>query len=76
MVLCLIDKPVRTSSDLFSSNKQTLDKGAISLSKMNSPIKNVIDLLSDVCSQPQELSIDPVEGGLEKVSLSGILTVK
>lgn len=76
MVLCLIDKPVRTSSDLFSSNKQTLDKGAFSLSKMNSPIKNIIDLFSDVCSQPQELSIDPVEGGLEKVSLSGILTVK
>lgn len=40
------------------------------------PIENVIDLFSDVCSQPQELSINPVQGGFEEVSLSGILTVK
>lgn len=40
------------------------------------PIENVIDLFSDVRSEPQELSIDPVEGGFEEVSLSGILTVK
>lgn len=40
------------------------------------PIENVIDLFSDVRSQSQELSIDPVEGSFEEVSLSGILTVK
>lgn len=40
------------------------------------PIENVIDLFSDVRSQPQELSVDPVEGSFEEVSLSRILTVK
>lgn len=44
--------------------------------KERSPIENIIDLFSDIRSQAQELSVDPVEGGLQEVSLSGILTVK
>lgn len=44
--------------------------------KLLSPIENIIDLFSDVCPQPQELSIDPVQGCFKKVSLSGIFTVK
>lgn len=44
--------------------------------RLNRPIENVIDLFPDVRSQPQELSIDPVQGGFEEVSLSGILTVE
>lgn len=46
------------------------------MGKLHRPIENVIDLFSDVCSQAQELSIDPMEGSFEEVSLSGILTVK
>lgn len=41
-----------------------------------SPIENVIDLFSDVGSQAQELSVDPVQSSFKEVSLSGILTVK
>lgn len=46
------------------------------MGKLHWPIENVIDLFSDVRSQAQELSIDPVEGSFEEVSLSGIFTVK
>ena len=54
--------------------KYVLKKGA--KGDLNWPIENIIDVFSDVRPQSQELSIDPVEGSFEEVSLSGILTVK
>lgn len=44
--------------------------------KRRSPIENVINLFSNVGSQTQELPVDPMEGGLEEVPLSGVLAVE
>lgn len=54
----------------------TFKKMSRAAEELHWPIENVIDLFSDVRSQPQELSVDPVEGSFEEVSLSRILTVK
>lgn len=41
-----------------------------------SPQENVVDLLPDEGPQPQELSIYPMQNGLEKIPLSWVLAVK
>lgn len=41
-----------------------------------SPEEDVVNLPSDVRSQSQKLSINTVENGLEKVSLTRVFTVK
>lgn len=40
------------------------------------PVKNIVDLPTDVGSQSQELSIDPVQDGFKEVPLSGVFTVE
>ena len=40
------------------------------------PVENVADLFTDVCPQSEEFAVDPVQGGLEEVSLARILAVK
>lgn len=44
--------------------------------KTNSPIENVIDLLSDIRPQSQKLSVDAVKHRLQEVALAGILGVE
>lgn len=44
--------------------------------KTNSPVENVIDLLSDVRPQSQKLSVDAMEHRLQEVALAGILGVE
>lgn len=46
------------------------------VAKTNSPIENIIDLLSDVRPQPQKLSVDAMEHRLQEVALAGILRVE
>lgn len=41
-----------------------------------SPQENVVNLLPDEGPQPQELSINPVQDGLEEVPLPRVLAVK
>lgn len=36
----------------------------------------MVDLSSDVSTQTEKFSVDPMKNGLEKVSLSRVLTVK
>ena len=42
----------------------------------HSPQEDVVDLLPDEGPQPQELSIDPVQDGLQEVPLPRVLAVK
>lgn len=40
------------------------------------PEKDVAALFADVGPEPQELAIDPVQDGLEVLTLPGVLTIK
>lgn len=42
----------------------------------NQPVKNVVNLFPDVCSQSKELSIDPMESRLQEIPLTGVFAVK
>lgn len=42
----------------------------------HSPQENVVDLLPDEGPQPQELSINPMQDGLQEVPFSWVLTVE
>lgn len=42
----------------------------------NLPVENVVDLLSDVSSQAQELSVNAVQHGLQEVALTWIFRVE
>ena len=42
----------------------------------SSPEEDVVDVFPDVGAEAQELAVDAVENGLEKVSLSSVLRVK
>ena len=40
------------------------------------PIENVANLFPNVLPESEELAIDPMQGGLEKISFSRILAIK
>lgn len=40
------------------------------------PEENVAALLADVGPEPQELAVDPVQDGLEVLTLPGVLAIK
>lgn len=44
--------------------------------RFHSPQENIVDLLSDEGSQPQELSVNPMQDSLQEVPLSWVLAVK
>lgn len=56
--------------------RQREGRGDSPPSVMNLPEENVVDLLSDEGSQSEELPINPMQDGLEEVTLSGVFTVK
>ena len=43
---------------------------------VDEPVEDVVDLLTDEGAQPQELAVDPVEGGLEEVAFARVLRVE
>lgn len=64
---------VCTCSALYHGSSEVTHTGGV---HTHSPEEDVVYLSSDVCSQPEKLSIDAVEDGLEEVSLARVFAVK
>ncbi len=57
-------------------NLQELSDAIVTLSFVNKPVKRVVYLLADVGPQTQELAVNAVQNGLQKVAFSRVLAVE
>lgn len=57
------------------TNKEVFGTGRVALER-HQPVENVVDLPPYISPEAQELSVDPVQDGLEEVPLPGVLAVE
>ena len=59
-----------------AQNFKELSNPIVTLSFVDEVVEYVVNLFPNVCSQTQKFPINPMQGGFQEVSLSGILRVK
>lgn len=74
--LISLDKVLLSKQTLKQQKKWQHWQEGILQARLHSPIKYIIDLFPDVCSQAKKLAIDPVKGGFQEVPFSWVFTVK
>lgn len=65
-------EPIDDTSQYFKELSHTIEMFCF----IYKPEENVVNLLSDECSQSKELPINPMQDSLEEVTLSWIFTIK